>query len=145
MTDNYNGQLCKTFHPRKHEALRKHSLRLPAGACAARSPVPQLPGYLQPPKLDTERCAGPGQRPAGQGQPPEYLPSLAGGFYSPQHAPGCWGSALQPHPSRLFKNRAETHAAAGRWTKHLAGRASAPLVRLTQADFPNCEPHGTSQ
>lgn len=36
MTDNYNGQLCKTFHPRKHEALRKHSLRLATQVCAGR-------------------------------------------------------------------------------------------------------------
>lgn len=145
MTDNYNGQLCKTFHPRKHEALRKHSLRLPAGACAARSLFHSSLGISSHQNWIRSAVARPGQRPAGQGQPLEYLPSLAGGFYSPQHAPGCWGSAFQPHPSRLFKNRAETHAAAGRWTKHLAGRASAPLVRLTQADFPNCEPHGTSQ
>lgn len=67
MTDNYNGQLCKTFHPRKHEALRKHSLRLSAGACAARSPVPQLL-WISPATKTGCRALWHGQDSAQQGR-----------------------------------------------------------------------------
>lgn len=67
VTDNYNGQLCKTFHPRKHEALRKHSLRLSAGACAARSPVPQLL-WISPATKTGCRALWHGQDSAQQGR-----------------------------------------------------------------------------
>lgn len=146
MTDNYNGQLCKTFHPRKHEALRKHSLRLSAGACAARSPVPQLP-WISPATKTGCRALWHGQDNAQQGRASPWSTYTASqaGFTARNTLRAAGAELYSPIQAGYLKSEQRTHAAAGRCTKHLAGRAADPLLRLIQAHFPNWEPHGTSQ